>query len=200
MHRPRSDSPQNSHSQNIYQIRMYKQNARAQRIPPIALLERWPQVCCVKITFTLLPTNHFVSATKKSKKCVVNQGRVGYFSNECGLSLDSSLQYIDFFVVETKRFVSSSVNVILMWQTCGQRSSRATESKRRALKNYSSKRICYVLLISKCRGDWCLGLCTFWILAKRKPIRSGDLRGKKRVLPAGKIVIWLALVQTLSSL
>ena len=36
---------------------------------------------------------------------------------------------------ETKRFVSSFVNVILTRQTCGQRSSRAAESKRRALGN-----------------------------------------------------------------
>jgi len=49
--------------------------------------------------------------------------------------------FIDFFVVETKRFVSSTVNVILTRQTCGQRSSKAAESKRRALGNYFSGRI-----------------------------------------------------------
>ena len=43
--------------------------------------------------------------------------------------------FIDFFVVETKRFVSSTVNVILTRQTCGQRSSKAAESKRQALGN-----------------------------------------------------------------
>ena len=37
-----------------------------------ALLERWPQVCRVKITCTKLPTNRFVSTTKISMKCVVN--------------------------------------------------------------------------------------------------------------------------------
>ena len=37
-----------------------------------ALLERWPQVCRVKITFTKLLTNRFVSTTKKSMKCDVN--------------------------------------------------------------------------------------------------------------------------------
>ena len=37
-----------------------------------ALLERWPQVCRVKITFTKLLTNRFVSTTKKSMKCVLN--------------------------------------------------------------------------------------------------------------------------------
>jgi len=45
------------------------------------------------------------------------------------------------FVVETKRFVGSFVHVILTRQICGQRSSRAAESKRRAIGNYFSKRI-----------------------------------------------------------
>jgi len=44
--------------------------------------------------------------------------------------------FIEFFVVETKRFVGSFSNVILTQQTCGQRSRRAAESKRRALGNY----------------------------------------------------------------
>jgi len=50
--------------------------------------------------------------------------------------------FIEFFVVETKRFVGSTVNMILTRQTCGQRSSRAAESKRRAL--YISEQICYM--------------------------------------------------------
>jgi len=58
-----------------------------------------------------------------------------------------------FFFVETKRFVGSFVHVILVRQTCGQRSSKAAESKRRALGNYFSERICYMFSISKCRGD-----------------------------------------------
>ena len=39
---------------------------------PEALLERWPQVCRVKITCTKLPTNRFVSTTKIWMKYVVN--------------------------------------------------------------------------------------------------------------------------------
>ena len=39
---------------------------------PAALLERWPQVCRVKITCTKLPTNRFVSTTKIPMKYVVN--------------------------------------------------------------------------------------------------------------------------------
>ena len=44
----------------------------ARRLLSAALLERWPQVCRVKVTFTVLPTNRFVSTTKTSMKCVVN--------------------------------------------------------------------------------------------------------------------------------
>ena len=36
------------------------------------LLERWPQICRIKITFTKLPTDRFVSTTKHSMKRVVN--------------------------------------------------------------------------------------------------------------------------------
>jgi len=74
-----------------------------------------------------------------------------------------TMYFIKKFIVKTKRFVSSFVNVILTRQTCGQRSSRAAESKRRAIENYFSKRICYMFLISKCRGDRDLGLCTTWV-------------------------------------
>jgi len=81
--------------------------------------------------------------------------------------------------VETKRFVGSTVNVIFTRQTCGQHSSRAAESKRRALGNYFSERICYMFLMSKCRGDRDLGLCTLWVLAKKEPLRNVDWQKKK---------------------
>jgi len=79
--------------------------------------------------------------------------------------------------VETKRFVGSFVNVILTRQTCGQRSSRAAESRRRALGNFFHHWICYMFLKSKCRGQH-LGLCTFCVLPKREPLRNGDFRKK----------------------
>jgi len=69
------------------------------------------------------------------------------------------------FCVETKRFVGSVVNVILTRQTCGQHSSRAAESERRALEKYFPEWICYMFRMSKCRGDRDLGWCTFWVLA-----------------------------------
>ena len=86
--------------------------------------------------------------------------------------------FIKKFVVQTKRFVSSFVNVILTRQTCGQRSSRAAESKRRALGNYFSERICYMIIKSKCRGDQDLGLCTTSLLAFGDPQRNGKIRKK----------------------
>ena len=87
--------------------------------------------------------------------------------------------FIEIFVVETKRFVSSFVNVILTRQTCGQRSSRVAESKRQTIGNYFSERICYMFLISKCRGDRDLGLCTTSVLAFGEPQRNGKIREKK---------------------
>jgi len=84
--------------------------------------------------------------------------------------------FIKFFVVETKRFVGSFVNVILTRQTCGQRSSRAAESKRRAFGNYFSERICYMFLMSKCRGDRDLGLCPTLGLSFGGPMPNGKIR------------------------
>jgi len=85
-----------------------------------------------------------------------------------------TMYFIGIFVVETKRFVGSFVHVILTRQTCGQRSSRAAESKRRAIGNYFSKRICYMFPISKCRGDWDLGLCTYLSLENRSAMAKSD--------------------------
>ena len=90
--------------------------------------------------------------------------------------IQSTTYFIDFFVVQTKPFVGSFVNVILTRQTCGQRSSRAAESKRQTMGNYFSERICYMFLLSKCRGDWDLGLCTTSGLALGEPQRNGKIR------------------------
>jgi len=61
--------------------------------------------------------------------------------------------FIEIVVVETKRFVSSNVNVILTRQTCGQRSSMSAAGKRRALENCFLERICHMVPMSKCRRD-----------------------------------------------
>ena len=96
-----------------------------------------------------------------------------------GIQPKFTTHLIQIFVAETKpwRFVGSTVNVILSRQTCGQRSSKAAQSKRRALGNYFSKRICCMFfIISKCSGDWDLGLCTTSGLAFGQPQRSVKIR------------------------
>jgi len=94
--------------------------------------------------------------------------------------------FINFFVVETKRSVSSTVNVVLTLRTCGLRTSRAADRKCRVIKNYSSfsKRICHTFLILNCRGDWDLGWCTFWVLAKEN--RCAMATSKKNCRPLEK--------------
>ena len=66
--------------------------------------------------------------------------KVGYLSNKRAFwvvvernCIHFTTHFIECLVVETNRFVSSTVNVILTRQTSGQRSSRAAQSKRRAL-------------------------------------------------------------------
>jgi len=54
-----------------------------------------------------------------------------------------TMHFMDIFVVETKWFVGSTVNVILTRQTCSQLSTRPAESKNRALGNCFSEWICY---------------------------------------------------------
>ena len=107
-----------------------------------------------------------------------------------GIHVTTVTYLIEFFVMETKRFVDSFVHVILTRQTCGQRSSRAAESKRRAIGNFFFERICYMFLISKCRGDRDLGLCTTLVLAFGEPQRNCKIREKNvfwrrknRILP-----------------
>jgi len=57
---------------NIYQICMEKSNTSARHLPLAALLEPWPQVRRIKITFTVLPTNRLVSITTNSMKYFVD--------------------------------------------------------------------------------------------------------------------------------
>ena len=52
-----------------------KHNASARRLLPATLLERWPQVCRVRIMFESLPNNWFVSRKTVTNwmKCFVNR-------------------------------------------------------------------------------------------------------------------------------
>jgi len=84
--------------------------------------------------------------------------------------------FIEVFVEQTKRFVSSFVHVILMRQTWGQRSSKVAESKRRALGIYFFERIFYMFLVSKRRWDSDLGLYTTSVLAFGETQRNNKIR------------------------
>ena len=80
--------------------------------------------------------------------------------------------------IHIQQFICSDANEILTRQPCGQRSSRAAESKDRAPGKYFHHQICYMFLVSKCREVWTLGLRTFGVLAKREPLRTGDFPKK----------------------
>ena len=155
------------------------------------MLERWPQVYHVKITFTALPSNRFISTTKNLMKCVVNwiplricvrsrftqpQLRVqfGWFAR--AFLEESSSQSISSNSSLWKR-TNCSV-VIQTWSSRGKSAAStqalAAAGKRRALAFYFSVRICCMFLISKCRGYSDLGLCMTSVLAKRMLLRSAD--------------------------
>ena len=63
--------------------------------------------------------------------------------------------------------------------SCGcsyaERALWCQDSKRRALEKHFPARICYEFPISKCRGEWVLGLCTFWVLAFINPLCDGKI-------------------------
>jgi len=71
VHRPRSVSPLHFDSQHIPQS-YRKNNASARRLLLAALLERWPHVCRVKITFTLLQSHRLVSERSNLMKYLVH--------------------------------------------------------------------------------------------------------------------------------
>jgi len=79
-----------------------------------------------------------------------------------------------------QKLFDSNSNVILTLQTCGQRSSMAAESKRRALALllFVPWQFCIVFVMSKCSGGSDLGMCMTLGLAKRMRLRSGDFRFK----------------------
>jgi len=105
------------------------------------------------------------------------QDGVGYFSNEREFSVKSSIQRISshFFAVETKRLFGSFCKGDLdvanlrpaLWQGCGKQTPSAR-------KLFFLANLLYVP-ISKCRGDWDLGLCTTSGLAFEEPQRNGKI-------------------------
>ena len=105
----------------------------------------------------------------KVRKCWFQSKHTCVFS-----SIQITKHFINFVFVETNQLFNSHPNVILMRQTCGQRSGMAAGSKRRALAFYFSALICNMFSVSKCRGKWNPGLCMTLGLAKRMPLRSGE--------------------------
>ena len=76
--RPRLTFSLHCDMNNLWQIRTEKSNACALCLRPTDLLECWPYVCRVMITFTLLlPTNCFVCATTNSMRYLVHWIPVG---------------------------------------------------------------------------------------------------------------------------
>ena len=112
--------------------------------------------------------------------------------------------FVEILLWKRKQFVGSFVHVILTRHTFGQRSSRAAESKRQALGNYFSERICYMFLISKCRGDRDLGLCTpsdLRLENRRAMAKSGKnlfRRRKNQILPQCVCVLYILISGTYS--
>jgi len=91
-----------------------------------------------------------------------NSGRVGSFSNGRRFSVESSLQVLHRIRwVETNEFVVSNPIVIYTQKTCGQRSSMAEGSKRRAIAFYFPIRFWYMFPILKCTEKSDVGLWTF---------------------------------------
>jgi len=86
--------------------------------------------------------------------------------------------FIEFVFVETNEVVRSNLNVILTRQTCGQRPSRVSGSKHRALEFQFSVRIWYVFLISICREESDLCLYMTSVLTKRMQLHKANFRYK----------------------
>jgi len=72
LHRPRSQSRLHFDMGNPWQIHLEKYFTSTRRLLPADMLERWPQICRVRLPFILLTTNCFVCTTANSMKCLVN--------------------------------------------------------------------------------------------------------------------------------
>jgi len=84
----------------------------AQRLLPADVLERLTHICYVNITFTLLPTNCFISTTTNSMECLAQTrplAGVGYFLNIPGFSMQFSLSGISSNLLLWKQNNSSVV-------------------------------------------------------------------------------------------
>jgi len=83
--------------------------------------------------------------------------------------------FIECVLVEMNQLIGSTSHVILIGQTCSNRSSRVAGSKRRVHAFYFSVRIWYTFWTLKCRGKPDLSLCMTSVLAKRMRLCSAEL-------------------------
>ena len=84
-----------------------------------------------------------------------------------------TMLFIEFFVVESiRRYCTRDLDTANMRPALEQGCGKQTPSAGKLL----SGRICYVFLISKCRGDRDLGLCTTSGLAFGEPQRNDKFR------------------------
>ena len=123
--------------------------------------------------------DRFVSTTKNSMKCVVNwiPRRVRVRSRDTQPHLKVGLGYFNFFAI-SRRLISKTrfPHPISVAVTIYGTRFVLRDSRRRALENKFSMRICYMFLISKCREDLNLGLCTTSGLAFGELQRNGKIR------------------------
>ena len=164
--------------------------------------EHWPHDCHVQIMFVLLPTNFFVCTRTNSIKCLVNWNllrirvrlrntqlhlKVGLgFVVQTKMSIEWNQLYNAFHQLgtrlggpsETNKVVCGNSKVILMRQTCGQRSSWVAGVKHQAQAFYFFIRIGYLFLLSICRGESDLRLFETSGLAKKTQFRTANFQFK----------------------
>jgi len=111
-------------------------------------------------------------------KCVVNWNplRIRLRSRNAQPHSKVGLGIFDFCAISRRLISKDSISSRNFSCGCSyaERTLWCQDSKRRAVVNHVSVRICYELLISKC--IWDLGLCTFWVLAFMNPLSNGKLR------------------------
>jgi len=143
----------------------YVNSNRILLVPKHSLLKHF------KLTFTRQKSSKFEGSGPPLRQGWVSLKRTCVFSG-----IQSKKHFIEFVFVEPNQLFGSNVNMILTRQTCGQSSSMSAGSKRRALVFYFSVRICYMFIISKCRGESNLGQRMTSVLGKRMRLRSADFR------------------------
>ena len=88
-------------------------------------------------------------------------------------------------------FLSALLSLVISMTRRSERSAGALRNGadvvREAMGNQFCVQICDMFRISKCRGDWDLGLCTTSVLALGERMRDGKIRETKTCFDAGKI-------------